>query len=113
MILSVCETDSIDMDVKYFKKARKLLDDLETSMAKTYSHVGRNIYANDSERIYQEILLSGGMSEPEIRRRNRSAMGKQVMDDTLEELQLMNLVEKSFRGKDFFYTAKPLKKKEK
>lgn len=92
MVLSLAARDELVLDSQILQLAKAQLDLLESSMVKTFSAVGRNPYASDLERIFNEILLEGGMTKAEIMQRNAHAMQKAVLEETLETLILMGVV---------------------
>lgn len=94
MILSLAERDRLVLDEHIFNKALVELNAVEPQMVHAFTSVGRNVYANDSERIYHEIRESRGMLESDIRISNEHALTKQEIDDILENLVLMKKVKR-------------------
>jgi len=93
-------SDELIITQDNIQKAKQLFDALEESMTQTFSAVGRNIYANDLERIYSEVMDAGGkMVRSEIVARNYSAMPKMALDEQLQTLQDMGKLRKDL-GKD-------------
>jgi len=104
MILAVSEGDELILTERYLKTALELLEALEPSMVKAFSSVGRNPHANDLERIWQDIITSGGMSKSEIVRRNYHAMGKMQLEETIENLIMMGAISNTVSHKgDIWY----------
>lgn len=97
MILALSESDAPIITLDIAQRAKKLLDGLESSMAKTFSAVGRNTYANDLERIYEEIRQAGGMSLAEITDRNYSALPAMAMSEVLQTLVAMRKIRGELR----------------
>lgn len=105
MVLQLDKSDEPVLSLENMKEAKILLDNLEVSMSKTFSAVGRNVYANDLERIYAEIKDAGHMSHGEITAKNYGAMPKMALDETLETLTIMGKIRKVSDGKNMFYEA--------
>jgi hypothetical protein len=104
MVLQLAVSDELIITAERFQQSKMLLDNLETSMTNTFSAVGRNIYANDMERIYKEIIEAGSLSYKEIQRRNYHAMDKGKLDEVLESLQLMGYIRVSVNAsKEIIY----------
>lgn len=103
MLLSVSESDSMLLDERYLRTAKAALDALEPSMARTFSAVGRNPYASDLERIWSDIVFEGGMTKGEIVERNYHAMGRQAIDEQLENLTLMGVIRMTTNGSTIYY----------
>lgn len=112
MILALSERDDkIQMDSKNISAAKRLLDFLEPKMTKTFSSVGRNPYASDMERIYEDVLENGPIQVQELRRKNRHAMDKRTFDDTMENLTLMGLLKTALVKGQLCYIIPEEKKK--
>jgi hypothetical protein len=95
MSLQLSVSDELIITQENIKKAKQLFDGLEESMTQTFSAVGRNIYANDLERIYSEVMDAGGrMVRSEIVSRNYSAMPKMALDEQLQTLLDMGKLRK-------------------
>ena len=108
MVLQLAKSDDLILTLENIKEAKKLFDGLEVSMAKTFSAVGRNIYANDLERIYSEVVEAGGrMSKGEIISRNYSAMPAMARDEQLQTLMDMGKLRKelSSDGKMYYIST--------
>ena len=95
MVLQLSVSDELVITQENIKKSKQLFDALEESMMQTFSAVGRNIYANDLERIYNEVLDVGGrMVKAEIIERNYSAMPRIALEEQLQTLQDMGKLRK-------------------
>lgn len=106
MVLQLQKSDEMILTLKNLKEAKVLLDNLELSMARTFSAVGRNIYANDLERIYQEIKDAGGLTEGEITTKNYGAMPKMALDETLQTLAIMGKIVKKLTKDGIIFYAR-------
>lgn len=104
MILQLAESDELVLTAANIEQAKQLLDGAEQHMARTFSAVGRNVYANDLERIYSEVREAGGvMSLEEITRRNYSSLPKMARDEVLETLVQMRKLARELRNDGRIY----------
>lgn len=92
MALSIAESDSLLVDVRDLELAKKLLGDVEPGMKKSFSSVGRNIFATDIERILHQITATGKISYAQLIRANYHALEKKRIDEILQQLMDMNAV---------------------
>jgi hypothetical protein len=101
MTLSVAEDDSLELTDSHIEKAWKIIKMIATDMSKAFSAVGKYQHASDLERIYGEIVKSGGMSETEIYSRNYASGDIQEIAKIIQMLKAMGRV-KSVKhvGKD-------------
>lgn len=98
MVLALTERDDLILREKDLTTAKMLLEDLEPRMLKAFSAVGKNPYASDLERILHDIILEGGITDQELRKRNFHAMEKMKLDEQLENLKLMGLIRASMKN---------------
>lgn len=106
MILQLSRSDELYITKESISEAKELLDNLESNMARTFSAVGRNIYANDLERIYAEMIQEGGqMSKTEVLARNYNAMPRQAFEEQLQTLVDMGKVRRELRGTETHYVV--------
>jgi hypothetical protein len=110
MLLAAAENNDMILDIKHFEAARDLITALEPRMVEAFASVGRNPYANDMERIANDIHHAGVLSKGELIRRNTHAMSKVMLDELLENLILMGEVVTDTDGKELFYVSTERKK---
>lgn len=105
MVLALSESDDLVITLDHITRAKILLDGLEASMARTFSAVGRNVYANDLERIAAEIAQAGVMSLAEVTKRNYSAMPHMALTEALNTLKAMRKIrEETNTGETVYYS---------
>ncbi len=97
-IVSISESDVLELDQHHFEVALAQLENLEQNMVKAFSSVGKNPIASDLERIAMDIAREGGMTLSEIHRRNTHALNRQQLDETISNLCLMGVIEKDPAG---------------
>lgn len=103
MLTALNTSNRLILNVEHFEKAKELLDQLEPSMVKTFSAVGRNPYASDIERMAADIRDNGRVSRGDLIERNIHAMDKKTMDDVLETLKAMGKVESGLIAGEVWY----------
>jgi hypothetical protein len=103
MLISLSENDDLVIRASDLEAAWQLLDDLEDTMHKTFSAVGKYDYASDLERIYAQILDLGGMESTEIYQRNYAVGGAEDLGGILHMLVMMGQVRKEVRGDKVMY----------
>lgn len=102
MLLSIAERPELILDEMVINMAVKFLDDLEESMARTFSAVGKYDLASDLERIGSQIANAGGLSVAEIFKRNYFAGSNQDLRGILAQLSDMGLIKlEMVKGKEF------------
>lgn len=106
MVLAIADSDSLVLTSQHFATARQLLEQLEPKMVKAFRTIGRNIHAQDLERIYADILTSGGMSDAQIRERHAHNLDKQRMEEQIESLKLMGRIGVTIKNGSLFYIPK-------
>jgi hypothetical protein len=62
MLLSVAESDDLELRTRDLETAWEILEVIETDMAKSFSAVGKYEHATDVERILLRIRKEGGMT---------------------------------------------------
>lgn len=106
MTLQLAKCDELRITKASMQEAKTLLDGLEVSMARTFSAVGRNIYASDLERIYEELRDNGGeMSRSEIVSRNYNAMPRQALEEQLQMLVDMGKIGRDLRERELWFVV--------
>lgn len=66
MLLSISESDELVLTPAYLEAAYDALNEIEATMGKTFSAVGKYEHASDYERMMASIISAGGMSSEEI-----------------------------------------------
>lgn len=94
MALSAAERDTLVLEQPDIEMALHLLAGIEPGMKRSFSSVGRNIYATDMERLRSQIRGSGGgLSYGAINRANYHALDQQTLDKLLGQLVSMGEIE--------------------
>jgi hypothetical protein len=106
MILSLAENDSLVITSREFAAARGLLEELEPKMVKAFQTIGRNVHAQDMERIYDDIVASGGLSDAMLRMRYAHNLDKQRMEEQIEQLKLQGRIGVTIKRGGIFYVSK-------
>ena len=86
MALSMAEKDELVLELKDIQTALKILRNIEPGLHKSFSAVGRNIYATDLLRMLDQIEKKKEVSYGEIIARNIHAMDKKTIDLNLDTL---------------------------
>lgn len=96
MAVSLAKKDELILEYEDLQVALALLDSVEAGMAKAFSSVGGNDYANDLERIRAQIRSAGkaGLAYSEIVSANYHMLDLKLIDSTLESLIAMGVVSK-------------------
>lgn len=92
MIMSLSERDDLIINSRDIEVAAQFLRDLEPSMARAFSAVGRNEFASVIERIGSQVRLAGEIPLEEIYSRNYSAGSSYELDNVLQTLERMGAV---------------------
>jgi hypothetical protein len=92
MLLSLAERDDMLVQSKDIETAAQFLRDLEPSMARAFSAVGRNEFASVIERIGSQVRLAGEISMEDIYSRNYSAGSSYELDNVIATLEKMGAV---------------------
>lgn len=66
MLLSISESDDLVLTPTFITAAYEALNDIEETMGKTFSAVGKYEHAADFERVLAAITAAGGMTSEEI-----------------------------------------------
>lgn len=98
MALAAAERDELVIQIEDIKTALTLLAAVEPGMRRSFSSVGRNIYATDYERILAQIAGNGGMTYGELVAANYHALDRKNLDDILSQLEMMNAIERKPGG---------------
>lgn len=95
MALSVAERDDLIVERRDIETALALLGAVEPGMKRSFSSVGRNIYATDLERMLLQIKSKGpsGMRYGEIVQANYHALGPIQINEQLSQLREMGKVQ--------------------
>jgi hypothetical protein len=111
MAVSLAQKDELVLTLSDLQIALALLESVEEGMARAFSSVGGNTYANDLERIRAQIRAAGkaGLSYSEIVSANFHMLELRMIDATLESLEAMGVVKRRvvIRGDstEKFYTS--------
>lgn len=89
MLLSLAERDDMTLMSSDINAAVQFLHDLEPSMARAFSAVGRNEFASVIERIGSQVRLAGEIPMEEIYARNYSAGQGYELDNVVQMLEKM------------------------
>lgn len=103
MLLSLAECDDLEITVDYYLMAEGLLKSIEPSMSRTFSAVGKNKYASDLERIFNDIVLSDGISAELLRRQNYSALDRAAFEDNINNLVAMGAIKREVTPQGVMY----------
>lgn len=95
MLLSLAERDDLTITSHDITTAAHFLRDLEPSMARAFSAVGRNEVASVVERVGTQIQLAGEMSMAEFYERNYSAGNNYELDGVIQTLMRMGQIVKT------------------
>lgn len=103
MALALAERDELVIDEQDINTALDLLKGIEPGYHRSFSAVGKNIHATDTERILAQIASSGkeGMPKGKIIAKNFHAMPPRELLETLDQLVDMGMV----KFKNETYTA--------
>jgi hypothetical protein len=106
MLLSAAENDSLEITARDINAADQFLSDLEQNMPKAFSAVGKYDYAQDLERIAQQILNhTEGLPISMIFNKNYFTGSADTIREILAMLSSMNLI--TLAGKDGEMWATP------
>ena len=97
MLISLSERDDLMIESRDIDVATQFLRDLEPSMARAFSAVGRNEIASVVERVGSQIALAGEMTMEEFYERNYSAGNNYQLQDVIQTLERMGQIEKTSR----------------
>lgn len=113
MLLSLAERDDLTITSNDITAAVQFLQDLEPSMARAFSAVGRNEFASVIERIGTQIQMKGEMTSDEIFSLHYSTGQSYELDNVMQTLERMGSVIKSTGMRDgkIITTYKPNSKK--
>lgn len=106
MLLSLAERDDLTVTSADINTAAQFLRDLESSMARAFSAVGRNEFAAVIERIGTQVRLAGEISMEDIYSRNYSAGSSYELDNVIQTLEKMGVVRRKTKvigGQAFTY----------
>jgi hypothetical protein len=106
MVLQLEKSDELIITKKNLEQSLLLLRSIETSMAHTFSAVGRNVYASDLERIHAEIQEAGasGLPMSAIMGKNYSALPGIAFEEQLKMLRIMKKIRRELKdGEEWFY----------
>lgn len=92
MLLALAERDDLIIQSRDIEVAAQFLRDLEPSMARAFSAVGRNEFASVIERIGNQVRLAGEISMEDIYSRNYSAGSSYELDNVIQTLEKMGAV---------------------
>jgi hypothetical protein len=95
MLLCLAERDDLTIEVRDIETAVQFLQDLEPSMGRAFSAVGRNEFATVIERIGTQVHLAGEVALDDIFARNYSSGQSYELDNVIQTLERMGTVEKS------------------
>lgn len=93
MCLSLAESDSLILRKRDLEMALSLLAQIEPGMQRSFSAVGRNIFATDIERILHQITSMKKMSYGAIIRANYNALEQRRIDEILSQLVSMGEID--------------------
>lgn len=93
MGLAAAERDELVITTPDIELALMLLGNTEPGMKRSFSSVGRNIYATDYERILGQISSNGGMDYGAIISANYHALDQKNLDSILQQLVYMRAIE--------------------
>jgi len=100
MLLALAERDDLIIQSRDVETAAQFLRDLEPSMARAFSAVGRNEFASVIERIGSQVRLAGEISLEDIYSRNYSAGSAYELDNVIQTLEKMGAVRRKSVIKD-------------
>ncbi len=95
MILSLAERDDLTIESRDIETAVQFLHDLEPTMARAFSAVGRNEFASVIERIGTQINLAGELSLGDVYARNYSSGQSYELDNVLQTLERMGTIRRT------------------
>lgn len=96
-------SDDLILSPESMEEALNRLEALEPGMVKAFNAVGRNPYANDLERIADNIERNGGMPWSQIIDENVHALKRQELDEIMQNLVDMGLVKLGAKGGTRWY----------
>ena len=86
MLLSLAESDSLELKKFHIETALNLLGEVETGMQKALSSVGKNPYNTDLDRIADQVITEGRITYKKLLALNIYALDKRTFDDNLATL---------------------------
>jgi len=94
MCLSMSERDDRVIQPRDIETALKLLETIEPGYHRSFSAVGKNLYATDMERVLAQIAATGkdGLPHGAIVAKNYHSMSGREMADAIEQLQAMGAI---------------------
>lgn len=95
MILSLAERDDLIIESRDIETAVQFLHDLEPTMGRAFSAVGRNEFASVIERIGNQVSLAGEVNLEDIYARNYSSGQAYELENVIQILEKMGSVRKS------------------
>lgn len=92
MLLCLAENDNLELGVQEIKAAEQILTLVERNMPKTFSGVGKYEFTSDLDRMYKEIVASGGLPVAEIYNRYYMVGDQEQLYKMLRSLQYMKRI---------------------
>lgn len=92
MLMSMAERDDLTIEEQDIQVAVQFLQDLEPTMARAFSAVGKNDFAAVIERIGQQVKSAGTVPLSEVYARNYSAGNSWQLDQVIETLEKMGSI---------------------
>lgn len=107
-LVAVAEGDRLVLTPEYMQIAKAILDNIEPDMGQTFAFVGKNLYANDLERIAASVHRAGprGLSFADIIRLNVREVDKDTLQKLLGTLTAMDEIEILLDGQQVRYRSK-------
>lgn len=97
MLISLSERDDRTIEVRDLDTAVQFLHDLEPSMARAFSAVGKNDLATVVERVGSQITAAGGLSVADVYSRNYSSGTSWELEKVVDTLVKMGSVARLVR----------------
>lgn len=111
MALALSERDELVLERQDIETALTLLADIEPGYHRSFSAVGKNVHATDTERILQQIASTGkeGMEYGSIVRKNYNSVPWEKLQGLVDQLVEMKVITR--KGLTYFATADTLNQK--
>lgn len=96
MALALAERDELILEAVDINAALQLLKQIEPGYHRSFSAVGKNIHATDTERILSQVFASGeaGLPKSAIVAKNYHAMPMRDLEDAITQLEIMQVIRK-------------------
>jgi hypothetical protein len=106
MLVALSERDELVVTGTDVKVAWNLLEQLEISMHKTFSAVGKYDHASDLERIWHQIARAGKIKQDALYNSNYAVGNVDEISRILQMLTMMGKIERIREGDTIWYVSK-------